>query len=132
MTLPIITGYAAAILALLQVVLMLLAGNARNAKGISVGDGGDEELLYKLRRHGNLTENAPLFLILLALLEISGGSLMAVEGFAIVFIVARLSHAYALSGPGRPLPTRVIGALGTVIGILGAAGTLVWHLSSLG
>lgn len=131
MTLPIISGYAAAMIGLLQIGLMVTVGNARREVDISLGDGGNEALLMKIRRHGNLTENAPLFLILLGYLEVSGGPTLAVLSLASIFIVARLSHAYALSGPGKPTAARAIGALGTVLGIFGTSGTLVWHLSTL-
>ena len=74
MTFPIMTAYAAIALALLQVGLMMTVGIARNNNGIPVGDSGNEALLYKVRRHGNLIENAPIFLILLAFYEVSGGA----------------------------------------------------------
>ena len=131
MIIPIISGYAAAILAALTVVLMVGAGNARRATGISPGDGGNEELLRKIRRHGNLIESAPLVVILLGFLESTGGPTYAVIGLATVYVLARLSHAYALSGPDTPAAARGIGALGTLIGLLGTSGTLVWHLSTL-
>jgi uncharacterized membrane protein YecN with MAPEG domain len=130
MTLPIISSYAAAILGIFQIALMLTVGLRRGAKKISLGDGGDEILHYRIRRHGNLTENAPLFLVVLGFLEVSGGPSLAVLSFAAIFIVARFSHAYGMSGPDSPLPPRAIGAFGTLIGIVGTSVTLLWHLST--
>lgn len=131
MTLPIISGYAAAILGFLQIGLMVTVGNARREADVSLGDGGNDALLMKIRRHGNLTENAPLFLILLSFLEMTGGPVIAVLALASIFITARLSHAFALSGPNKPLAARAGGALGTILGIVGTAGMLAWHLSTL-
>jgi uncharacterized membrane protein YecN with MAPEG domain len=131
MTLPIISAYAAAILGIFQVALMMTVGLARQKAGISLGDGGDDAMLMRIRRHGNFTENAPIFLILLAFLETAGAATLIVEGFAVLFILARLSHAFALSGPNKPLPARAFGAFGTIISIVGTAGTLIWQLSSL-
>lgn len=131
MTLPLISAYAAALLGIFQIALMMTVGLARNAAGISLGDGGNEALLLKIRRHGNLTENAPIFLILLGLLEGTGGPQMAVIGLATVFILARFSHAFALSGPNKPVAARAFGAFGTLIGVAGTAGTLVWHLTAM-
>lgn len=128
--LPLISGYAAAFLVLLQVILMLRVGLYRQANQISLGDGGDQTLLHRIRCHGNLTENLPIFLILLILLETTGGPANAVMGFAGLFILARLSHAVALSSPSKPLTLRVIGAVGNNIALLGTAGTLVWHLGA--
>lgn len=130
MTLPIISAYLAAILGLLQISLMLPVGLMRGKVGIGLGDGGDETLLYKIRRHANLTENAPIFLIALILLEVTGGPKMIVAGFAALFLIARLSHAYALSGPGKPKAVRPIGALGTILSIAGTSITLLWHLAT--
>lgn len=130
MTLPIISGYAAALIAILQIILMMTVGFVRQSEGISVGDGGNDALLLKIRRHGNLTENAPIFLILLSILEISGGPQMIILGLASLFVLARFSHAFALSGPNAPAAARAFGAFGTVLSIVGSAGTLVWHLSS--
>lgn len=127
MTFPVLTAYTAVFLAFFQMALMLNVGLSRNKTGTSLGDGGDEVLLRKIRRHGNLTENAPIFLILLALLELVGGSTVAVLGLAIVFVVARLSHAIGLSG--GPIATKAVGALGTIASIAGAAAALLYYIS---
>lgn len=130
MTLPLISAYAGAAITVLQIFLMMRVGLYRTENKISVGDNNDEVLLYRIRAHANLIENAPLFLILLTTLEITGGSRLAVLGLAIMFVVARIAHAIALSKPKGPQPARAVGALGTMLGLLGAAGTLVWHLST--
>jgi len=131
MTLPIISGYTAATIAIFQVILMMTVGFARQKNSVSVGDGGGDALLLKIRRHGNLTENAPIFLILVTLLEISGGPHVALIALASLFLAARLSHAFALSGPNRPVPARAFGAFGTILSIVGSAGVLIWHFSSV-
>jgi len=131
MTLPLISGYAAAFLGIMQIFLMVPVGNARRKYAISIGDNGNEELLYKMRRHGNFTENAPIFIILLALLEIAGGAPMTVISLAVIFIVTRLSHAYAISGSDRPAAARILGALGTMIGIMGSSLALIYQLSMM-
>ena len=128
MTLPITAALAASILAVLQVILMMAVGNMRRAKSISFGDGGDAELLRLSRRHGNLIENAPMFLILLSLLEMLGGASTIVSVLAILFVVARVSHAVALSSDSAPLVFRLIGALGTMLSLLGGAGFLSYHV----
>ncbi|WP_262696220.1 MAPEG family protein [Kordiimonas aquimaris] len=127
MTLPITAATAAAILAIIQVFLMIAVGNKRRATSISFGDGGDADLLMRMRRHGNFIENAPMFLILLSLLEMLGGAPAAVTAFAGIFIVTRLSHAYALSGESNAIAFRVIGALGTAVSLLGTAGFILWQ-----
>lgn len=130
MTLPIMTAYAAVALAIIQIILTLAVGNNRRSARVVIGDNGDKELLFKIRRHANFIENAPIFLILLALLEIMGGPSIAVQAFAIVFPLARISHAFGMS-PKAPLLPRVIGMTATLLCILGTAGTLVWHIQTL-
>lgn len=131
MTLPLTAALAAAILAVLQVVLMVAVGNMRRATSISFGDGGNDELLRLTRRHGNLIENAPIFLILLTLLEMLGGNPLVVMGLAGLFVLARISHAIALSSADGPLVFRVFGALGTVLSLLGSAGFVAFQVSTL-
>ena len=65
---PVITALTAALVALLQTGLMLAVGITRLQTGIGIGDDGQEPILSKIRRHANLTENAPIFLIVLGLL----------------------------------------------------------------
>lgn len=131
MTLPIIAALAAAFLAVMQVILMLGVGLKRGSTGISLGDGGDEDMLRRIRRHGNFIENAPMVLILLSLLEILGGGQNIVFGFAVLFIVTRISHAIALSSASAPTAFRAVGAFGTLISLVGTAGVLVWQVSTM-
>jgi hypothetical protein len=46
----------------------VVVSTSHSSQGI--GDGGNEDLARIARRHGNLTENAPIFLIALASLEL--------------------------------------------------------------
>jgi len=129
MEFPVTTAYVAVFLGFLQYVLMLTVGLARGPAGVSLGDGGNEALQRKIRRHGNLAENAPIFLILLGLLEMTGGSSMVVTWIGAVFLVARISHAIALSTSGSGMPFRPIGALGTIGAGVGAAGMLLYTVA---
>lgn len=127
---PVTTAFVAVFLGLMQYALMLTVGLARGPAGVSLGDGGNEVLLRKMRRHGNLAENAPIFLILLGLLEVTGGSATIVTWIGGVFLVARISHAIALSTSGSGMPFRPIGALGTIGAGVGAAGMLLYTLTT--
>lgn len=110
-----ITALTAAVLALFQVALMLRVSARRGATQTGVGDGGDEELLRRMRAHGNLVENAPMFLILLYLTELSWRGSPFVAVIAVFFVVFRLSHALGISrSVGTSFP-RFLGASGTVL-----------------
>jgi uncharacterized membrane protein YecN with MAPEG domain len=82
-----------------------------------------------MRMHGNLAENAPLFLILLLLVELSGQWQARVPWYALAFIVFRLMHVLGLRISSGASPLRFIGVVGTVSTILGLVRMLVLTLS---
>ena len=127
--LPVYTAYAASILMIIQMTLMLMVGLSRGKHEQSIGDGGHEALLLAIRRHANLTENAPIFLITLGLLELVIGNTLMVMILAIGFVVARILHAIGLSIGADANAARAIGALGTLGFSLTAAGYLLWSLA---
>lgn len=116
-TFPATTAITAAALALLQLGLMLRVSNRRAAAAIGIGDGGDGELARRIRAHGNLAENAPLFLVLLLLTELSGRLPALAIIAAGAFVVARGCHAIGLSGSSGATILRFIGATGTLLSI---------------
>ena len=118
MVYPYCTAAAAAVLAVLQMLLLLYTANGRGRYKAGLGDGGNAALLTRIRMHGNLAENAPLFLILLGLVEMGGQWMGLVPWIAVAFIVVRLSHAIGLAMSSGVTPFRFLGALGTVVLIL--------------
>ena len=126
---PFITAATAVVLAVIQMFLMLYTARGRGKYKAGLGDGGSDPLLRRIRMHGNLAENAPLFLILLALTEISGQWVGLVPIFALVFVVARLAHAIGLSMTAGPSLFRFVGVLATFLSILGLAALLAISLS---
>ena len=131
MTFPQTTAIITAVVAIFQVVLMLRVGFTRLNTQISIGAGGDEALERRIRVHGNLTENAPIFLLLLALLEGIGMSSTIIGIIGLIFFLVRIAHAYALSYTSKPHPLRAVGAFGTVLCLVGTAGTLLFQTLSL-
>ena len=71
MTIPIYAAAAGAFLIILQAILMVAAGSYRVKSGINLGTGEDPVMERKIRRHGNLAENAGLFVAVLALAEMT-------------------------------------------------------------
>ncbi|MEM9091030.1 MAG: MAPEG family protein [Cyanobacteria bacterium P01_F01_bin.53] len=129
MTIPVVSATVAAVMIILQQVLMVMVGLHRAKVGIGVGVGNDNQLERKVRRHGNLAENSALFIATLALAELLGASRIVVMGFGIAFVVARISHAIAFSSlagshvgakGSKVFPTmRAIGAFGTLLSGVG-------------
>ena len=115
MEFPIYTALTASIILILQLSLMLMVGFARLRNDIPLGEGGNQELLQAIRRHGNLAENAPIFLLVLGLGEMLAGSTTLVLALGVSFIVVRVAHAIGLTmGTGANAP-RAIGAFGTLL-----------------
>lgn len=126
---PYISATLGAFLLFLQQLLMISVGFHRTKVKRGMGLGEDLDLERKVRRHGNLAENASIFLVVLALMELSGAASAAVYWFALIFAVARIAHAVGfthmdgaqgnLDGNKAFLGARVIGA--TLTGWTGIA-----------
>jgi len=129
MTFPYFTAAAAAVLAVLQMLLLLYTARGRGKYQAGLGDGGNAALLTRIRMHGNLAENLPLFLILLGLVEMTGQWPAFVPWIAIAFAVVRLSHAIGLAMSSGVTIFRFLGASGTVVIIVTLAVLLFITLS---
>ena len=90
--------------------MAFLVGFKRLKTNTGIGDGGDERLARRIRVHGNLIENAPIFLILLVLLELTGTGKIKVAALGFVFVLGRLAHAIGYSQSASPTaPLRAVG-----------------------
>jgi uncharacterized membrane protein YecN with MAPEG domain len=81
-------------------------GKLRHALGVSIGDGGQEPLVRRMRAQANFIENVPLTLILIAAVELAdkGGAWLAPAGA--VFMLGRIAHGIGMDGnfkAGRPI-----------------------------
>jgi uncharacterized protein len=99
MVLPITLTIAGAA-AILHVWLSLRVSRLRRPLKIGVGDGGNEVLLRRMRAHGNFAENMPIFLVLLGFVELGAGGNLWLWGAGIVFVLARIAHAFGMDRPG--------------------------------
>ena len=120
MPLPITLASAAAA-ALVNIWLSARVVTARRPLKISVGDGGDDVVLRRMRAHANFAENMPIFLILLAALEIAGGDRTILVATATAFVIARIAHGIGMDG-GSVARLRMLGMMTTTIAILLLAG----------
>jgi len=111
-----ITLVTAATAALILIWLSVRVVSSRVSGEVLIGDGGKEDLLYKIRTHANFSEYAPLFLIVLGLVEGAGGNSTALMVLAAVFLAARISHVFGM-GAQANLKLRQIGMVGTYVTI---------------
>jgi uncharacterized membrane protein YecN with MAPEG domain len=94
---PIVSALTAGILIIMQMALMVGVILARRRNRQSLGDGGQQNVLRAIRRHGNFAENAALFVAGFALLEMTGGNRGTLEILCAAFVLGRISHAIGLS-----------------------------------
>lgn len=121
MSTPHFTLLFAGLCALLQTALTALVIRQRAKARVSLLDGGDQELIQRIRAHGNFVETAPMALLLMALLETNGLAASWLIGFGGLLVVGRLLHAYGLLSGRVGLP-RLLGMSMTlfVISVEGA------------
>jgi len=112
---PVISAFTAGILILLQSALVFAAANQRRLHGPSVGEPTDLNVTRAIRRHGNLAENAAIFIACIALLEMLRGGRVWVEVLCAAFVAARLLHAFGLSMKNTTNAFRVVGVILTVV-----------------
>lgn len=87
---------------------------------------GDEDLLQRaIRAHGNLTEYAPMMLIVLYLLETSGAESNALHLLGGSFLIGRLMHGICMGFMRSSMLLRVGGTALTLFPLLGGAITLL-------
>jgi len=108
-----ITGFVAAILAIIFIILQLNVIRLRVKTGVSLFHADQKDLGVAIRQHANLAENIPFALILLALLEMLGGPdwVIYVLGFAL--IIGRIVHPFGIDYDQANRKARGIGALST-------------------
>ncbi len=99
MTYPALTAFYAALFALLYVGLSSWVVAGRLRADVLHGDGGNPDLEKRIRAQGNFGEYVPLALLLVALLEASGGSPTLVRGLLIVLLAARVLHPFGMFAP---------------------------------
>jgi len=119
-----ITAGFTALLAIIQIAFTIRVIGLRFSKQIILGDGGNDEMLRRIRAHGNFVETVPMALILLLLNELSGTSANWLYGLGGALVLARLCH-YAGIALTVPMIFRTIGMLVTLITILVSAIVLV-------
>ena len=123
-----ITALYAGILSIFALALSFVAGSFRGKVGVSVlfGEPANMELAQKVRVHQNFLEYVPLLLILMAAVELNGGSATFLHVVGVALIVSRIAHAVGLKHDNMAHPGRAIGAGGTALLTLAAAGYAIW------
>lgn len=103
---------AAGAAALLHIWLSIRVSQIRRTRKILHGDGGDPAMLRRMRAHANYAENAPIFLVLLVLLELAVVRDEFLWAATIVFFLARIVHAFGMDSD-KLSKLRIVGVVGS-------------------
>ena len=127
MILPVTLTIAGAA-ALLNIWLMIRVGQVRSSEKVSVGDGGNEKVVRRMRAHSNYIETAPFIIILIGLIEMTSQGETSPTWLWIVgglFLLGRVAHGIGMDdgkfGKGR--------MIGTIVSMLTLLGLGVYALS---
>ena len=112
----------AAAAAILNIWLGIRIGQLRTSLKISIGDGGNEQVIRRMRAQSNFIENAPLVLVLIGAIELARPGNTILAAVAAVFIVGRVLHGLGMDG-GSFAIGRMIGTLSSLLIQLGLS---VW------
>jgi uncharacterized protein len=129
MTLP-VTAFVAAICAIMLLITAIDTVRHRMRARVPFGDNDDQKLISAARSHGNLAEHAPIVILLLAFLEMSRASHIALMAIGALFLAGRVAHIIGLYAPMStkpPLP-RSIGVILTWLTLAILSG---WTLATL-
>lgn len=112
-----VTTFTAAVCGLIYLVLSYRVSQSRMANRVTMGDGGNPDLLTRMRTQANFGEYVPIILILMALIEFEVGYSVLLGIVSAVTILARVLHAIGMGRPA-PNPFRISGTAGTWLALL--------------
>ncbi len=124
-----IAAFYASLLVPLFITLAARVSLARRRARIALGDGGDTELLRRIRVHANFVEYSPLTLVLLALAESLGADARFLHGAGLLLLGGRATHAFGMSQLKENLRLRVTAMTATYLS-LAALAVACFYLSA--
>ncbi len=116
-----ITAFYAALLTPIFMFISLRVIRARRGAGAAIGDGGNADLLRRIRVQANFAEYVPLALILLALAESLSTPVWLLHVFGVMLLIGRIVHAFGVSQANEQFAFRVSGVALTMTMLAGAA-----------
>lgn len=132
-----IVSLYAALLTLMYLALAAYVVKGRLGNQIVIGDGENMKLRSRIRAHANFAEYTPLFLLLLAFIEVDSFPDNGIHALGTTFIIGRLFHMYGLlvqeQYEGGKLTTsaawRTRGMIITLTVMSVMAGILLWKFT---
>lgn len=125
MTILPITLCAAAAAAAINIWLSIRIGMIRSSRKISIGHGGEIDLIARMRAQANFIENTPIVLILIAAIELARTGNPFLLGATGVYMLGRVAHGIGMDGG----PLGFLRSIGTLITMVAQLGLGVWAVS---
>lgn len=119
MLLP-VTLTSAAAAAIIAIWLSIRVGQVRTSEKVSIGDGGNDKVIRRMRAHANFVENTPFVLVLVAAIELAGQGSSWLPYIAGIYMLGRIAHGIGMDG-GALGKGRMVGTLITMLSLLGLA-----------
>ena len=113
-----LTGFYASLLGILYIGLANNIIRLRRKFKVGIGSGDNKFLAKAIRIHGNFAEYIPLALILLAVYELNGASVIMQHALGATLVVGRALHAIGLTKSIGISIQRQVGMLSTFLVIL--------------
>ncbi|MEM6780543.1 MAG: MAPEG family protein [Pseudomonadota bacterium] len=121
-----VVGLYAAIFGISLSILYLKVVQQRRTHKVSLGDGGNDDLMKARSVHSNFVETIPFLLILMTLLEMNGYQDWVIHAFGLLAILGRKFHIIGIYRLSSVLPFRVMAGVLTLTLILAASGMLLF------
>jgi uncharacterized protein len=97
-------------LAVIFLILWFRVSSVRGTNKISYGDGGNTELLRRIRQHGNFVEWTTFVLILMILAEGMGAPAIYLHISGALLLIGRIAHPFGLGAVDNAAhPLRYVG-----------------------
>ena len=123
------TALYVAINGLIMLVLGMLVTRARVKTKTAIGDGGDATMIGAIRAHANNTENVPLPLLMMVVVNSLGAPFWIIHAIGAPLTIGRILHGVGLSRNVGPSYLRLVGMtlswIAFIVGIA-ACGWLVF------
>ncbi|MCV0427305.1 MAG: MAPEG family protein [Roseibium sp.] len=122
--------YALAV-ALVYLILWFRVTTLRSSLKQSIGDGGNPELLLRVRQHGNCAEWFSFVLILMILAEGMGAPALYLHISGVLLLVGRIAHPFGLKTDNSGHFLRYVGNGTNILASLNAMVCLAVNLVGL-
>jgi uncharacterized protein len=117
----VVTPIYALPLALIYLILWFRISSVRAATKISYGDGGNVELLRRVRQHGNFIEWTAFVLILMILAEGMGAPANYLHISGALLLIGRIAHPFGMGAVDNAAhPMRYVGNGTNILATLNA------------